>query len=1019
MTEYLKELLSAEDKFAFVVADPLSYRLACEQDSTERLRAHLRSANLSDRDAALVTLGILFVSRRQLDLRQTPWRQDVDSIIAKYAMDRFVRVRAGLTKAAILYTTGQIVASYEAFEASVLLVREGDDHFAYALGSKGLADAAMELGDHSSAQEHYENALATFRRYGYELPAAFVVNNLGILMKRLGQYQISMKHFSNARRVFSATSVNQSLLDATNNLGIACIRLGEWNAARRWLGEAQQLLDRVSVSLPGDGVRWGIAAPLLRLEIAQRKFGKAETGLKKALSDQAATARASAILNEFLGELYTELGDNEQAEQHFQRAMDIASDVAPAGDVMSEILRRQAQLYLCQGHLLEAGDTALRCMRLSRRIGDRYEYGAALRVLGEVQAAKGSAPKAAACFRAAVHTLKSIHECYELMRTLYAQGKLLATIDKQDEAEIALLEARQLSKKLELEYYQALIAIAMVDTIGPQERFEEAQSWVEEATTLRDHLEGVDRERVDKALKRAANDLQKLITAASVKSAETLKTICRVYEDARFPFEDMRADLAYQVAQSIDADCLFVVGRCGGGYRVPITYNISVNDSKEIVRRLDRILRSKSLLDVEDEPQILSTIDGRTLLAVPCREPNGNRKSRKSGDLFVACARFDASTRPGPRQIELMCASAEALARLIEEDDLRPARKPSSENATVDDDADDERVERIQPTHPRGSFKSILTIDPEMIKLIRTAERAAESVAPILLEGETGVGKELFARAIHGASRRKDGPFVAINAGGMSVHLLESELFGHVKGAFTDAGNDRTGLVDTARGGTLFFDEVGEMGEEMQVKLLRLMENGEYRRLGESSTRKADVRVISATNRDLKKDSERGLFRRDLYYRLSPLKLTIPPLRLRACDIQLMTRNFLRECAAMNGIADRYIEIDVKAMEALEVYDWPGNVRELHNEILRVVSLIGRGDMVRFAMLSDTLKDFLKSKKRVDGLLDRSVEQFERRLILDALEKNDWNKLHTADAIGVPRTTLLAKLKRMNIPPKI
>jgi two-component system NtrC family response regulator len=132
-----------------------------------------------------------------------------------------------------------------------------------------------------------------------------------------------------------------------------------------------------------------------------------------------------------------------------------------------------------------------------------------------------------------------------------------------------------------------------------------------------------------------------------------------------------------------------------------------------------------------------------------------------------------------------------------------------------------------------------------------------------------------------------------------------------------------------------------------------------------------------------------------------------------------MTRNFLRECAAMNGIADRYIEIDVKAMEALEVYDWPGNVRELHNEILRVVSLIGRGDMVRFAMLSDTLKDFLKSKKRVDGLLDRSVEQFERRLILDALEKNDWNKLHTADAIGVPRTTLLAKLKRMNIPPKI
>jgi DNA-binding NtrC family response regulator len=604
------------------------------------------------------------------------------------------------------------------------------------------------------------------------------------------------------------------------------------------------------------------------------------------------------------------------------------------------------------------------------------------------------------------------------MRALYAQGKFLAKAGKQDEAEIALLEARQLSKKLELEYYQALIAIAMMDTLGPQERFEEAQTWQAEATTLRDHLEGVDRERVEIELKRSANDLQTLITRASVKSAETLKTICRVYEDARFPFEDMRADLAYQVAQSINAESLFVVGKSGTGFRVPITYNISSVESKEIVRRLERILKARTLLNVGDEPQVLKTMEGRTLLAVPCREDEALAKVRKNGDGYVACARFENDAQPGPRQIELFCASAEALARIIEEEELRPSRK-SSPVTGADGDEEDGTQETSRPRHPRGSFSSILTIDSEMIKLIRTAERAATSVAPILLEGETGVGKELFARAIHGASQRKEGPFVAINAGGMSVHLLESELFGHVKGAFTDAGNDRTGFIDTARGGTLFFDEVGEMGEEMQVKLLRLMENGEYRRLGESTMRKADVRVISATNRDLKRDAERGLFRRDLYYRLSPLKLTVPPLRMRACDIQLLTRYFLRECAAKNGIPDRYIEMDVKTMEALELYDWPGNVRELHNEILRVVSLIGRGDVVRFPMLSENIKDFLKSKKRGEGLLDRSVEQYERRLILDALEKNDWNKLRTADAIGIPRTTLLAKLRRMNIASKL
>jgi DNA-binding NtrC family response regulator/tetratricopeptide (TPR) repeat protein len=723
-------------------------------------------------------------------------------------------------------------------------------------------------------------------------------------------------------------------------------------------------------------------------------------------------------VHEFLAELHVETGRLSDAEVELAQACAIAEKALPGSDVMTEILRRKAQLLLCQHKLEEASATAIRCIRLAIRIGDRYEYAAALRVLGEVYAAQNKGPRAGACFRAAVNTLKSIHECYELMRALYAQGKLLARTSKQDEAEIALLEARQLSKKLELEYYQALIAVAMSDTLGPQERFEEAQTWLSEATSLRDHLEGVDRDRVENELKRAANDLQTLITRASVKSAETLKTICRVYEDARFPFEDMRADLAYQVAQSINAESLFVVGRSGTGFRVPITYNISSNESKEIVRRLERILKAKTLLNVGDEPQVLKTMEGRTLLAVPCREDEALAKMRKNGDGFVACARFEGDVQPGPRQIELFCASAEALARIIEEEELRPSRKtaPSSVNET---DEDDDDLETSRPKHPRGSFSNILTIDSEMIKLIRTAERAAASVAPILLEGETGVGKELFARAIHGASQRKDGPFVAINAGGMSVHLLESELFGHVKGAFTDAGNDRTGFIDTARGGTLFFDEVGEMGEEMQVKLLRLMENGEYRRLGESSMRKADVRVISATNRDLKKDAERGLFRRDLYYRLSPLKLTVPPLRMRACDIQLLTRYFLRECAAKNGIGDRYIEMDVKTMEALELYDWPGNVRELHNEILRVVSLIGRSDVVRFAMLSENIKDFLKTKKRGEGLLDRSVEQYERRLILDALEKNDWNKLRTADAIGIPRTTLLAKLRRMNIASKI
>lgn len=1028
LTEYLARFCAAADKFGFVVADPWIYQSVAFRAETDELgfpmtdplccqvimgapglsdlKSVIKAVCVTPEEELAAELGIIYVFRRYANIPLSDLCQRVEALLPSCEHVEQLRVRARLTYCAVLGGMGYAEEARNGFAACVDELRSGDDHLAYALACMGLAEAAIVLGEPTIAEASYESALQTAKRFDLGLLIAFATNNLGVLRKSRGEYEASIQLLSQARALYLSLGMKSLLLSTTRNLAITCFRSGDWRSARRWY---QTNTDDQSVR----EIDWEVSRGHLLLN--ERKFAPAVELLSNLTVRGGASPRISTLIHEFLGELYLETGKYSQAREHLDKAESIARDVAPLGDVMAEILRRQAQLFVLQKHFDEARATALFCISLSRRIGDRYEYAAALRVLGEAYAAQSRIARAAACFRASVATLKSIHECYELMRSLYAQGKFLAKNGKPDDAEIALLEARQLSKKLELEYYQGLIAVAMMDLLGPQERFDEAQTWSTEATALRDHLEGIDRDRVAAELKRAANDLQKLITRASVKSAETIKTICRVYEDARFPFEDMRADLAYQVAQSIGAESLFVIGKGGSGYRVAITYNISSTESKEIVRRLDRILQSKALLNVGNDPEILKTADGRILLAVPCREDEAIMRLKKSAGRFVACARYDPGHHPGPRQIELFCAGAEALARIIEEEEIRPARAPS---AKLEPDGDDRTDEVSRPKHPRGSFSNILTIDSSMIKLIRIAERAAGSVAPILLEGETGVGKELFARAIHGASPRKDGPFVAINAGGMSVHLLESELFGHVRGAFTDAGNDRTGLVDTARGGTLFFDEVGEMGEELQVKLLRLMENGEYRRLGESSMRQADVRVISATNRDLKKETERGRFRNDLYYRMSPLKLTVPPLRLRACDIQLLTRYFLRECAAANGIADRYIEIDVKAMEALELYDWPGNVRELHNEILRVVSLIGRGDIVRFAMLSDNIMEFLKNHKRGENLLDRSVEQYERRLILDALERNDWNKVRTADAMGIPRTTLLAKLKRMNVASK-
>jgi transcriptional regulator with PAS, ATPase and Fis domain len=372
----------------------------------------------------------------------------------------------------------------------------------------------------------------------------------------------------------------------------------------------------------------------------------------------------------------------------------------------------------------------------------------------------------------------------------------------------------------------------------------------------------------------------------------------------------------------------------------------------------------------------------------------------------VLCTCISKKKAFSPRQFEFLFASAEAMERLAGDEAV--VRSKIGEGFIVGEG-------NSPMTHPRGSFKDILTTDIDMIKLIRLAERVSLSDATVLLEGETGVGKELFAKAIHANSPRGERSFVPINAGGMPINLLESQLFGHVRGAFTDAVTDRTGLIEEARGGSVFLDEIGEMGPELQIKLLRLLENGEFRRLGENHVRTANVRVISATNRDLLKEVERGAFRRDLYYRLGTVKLDIPPLRFRQRDIELLVRHLLKQCAYRDRQPRRYFEIDVKTMEALELYDWPGNVRELQNEVMRIVSLIGEPDVIRFNMLSQSIKDYLKSKNRSEGLLERNVERYERRLILEALNKNDWNRLRTAEELGIPRTTLLAKMRRLNV----
>jgi len=308
----------------------------------------------------------------------------------------------------------------------------------------------------------------------------------------------------------------------------------------------------------------------------------------------------------------------------------------------------------------------------------------------------------------------------------------------------------------------------------------------------------------------------------------------------------------------------------------------------------------------------------------------------------------------------------------------------------------------------RGEPVPKLIADSAVMKpILDLIARVGPSDANVLITGEHGTGKELVAQALHSLSGRAARPMVTVNAGGLSEGVFESELFGHVRGAFTDAKADRVGRFELAEGGTLFLDEIANMPLNLQAKLLRVLEVGEFERVGSSKTRRADVRILSATNADLNEEVANGRFRQDLLYRLNTIEVHLPPLRERGADIQLLAEHFLRLHASRYRKA--VSGFDNAAREMLRTHRWPGNVRELDHVVERGV-LMAEDDVVRPRHL------WLKSEHKSDTPLDEmSLEEVECFLIRKALARYDGNVSRAADALGLSRSALYRRLQRFGL----
>ena len=330
--------------------------------------------------------------------------------------------------------------------------------------------------------------------------------------------------------------------------------------------------------------------------------------------------------------------------------------------------------------------------------------------------------------------------------------------------------------------------------------------------------------------------------------------------------------------------------------------------------------------------------------------------------------------------------------------------------------AEEENLQLKRAMKERYSFSNIIGKSDAMLRIFDLVAQVAPSRSTVLIQGESGTGKELIAKALHSNSPRKDKPFVAVNTGSMPTDLLESTLFGHVKGAFTSAIAAKKGLFEVANGGTLFLDEIGNMGMDTQAKILRVLQDKRFMQLGGVQEIQVDVRIIAATNVDLRQAVRDSRFREDLFYRLNVISVDLPPLRSRREDIPLLTAHFLKHYAEENGLPPRTLAPD--AMRALIDYDWPGNVRELENAIERGVVLSSNS-----VIGVDLLPGHLTGRSYSSSLLEHNpnaslfdiLEDIERRIIVDKLEHCNWNQTDAAEQFRIPLSTLNQKIKRLNI----
>ena len=933
--------------------------------------------------------------------------------IARGLRDPRLKAHLAAARARALTAIGQYRRARRYGLFAYRTLRNTDDHGTVAQAGVSIGLCCARLGAAAEAIEWLQNAAATFRRIDDDEGLVTALNNLGLVYKNLREWRDATRFLEQALKIDERAGLYARMAAHNQNLGLIRYYLGQWDLAEENFRRSLQI-HRDTGHPQGESVA---LLALGRLARRRRQFDRAMEHFRRALelATRVGAQREIALAREFMAEVEMDRGHATDALALLEPTLEDARIAAPQGDLVMELENRVGLALLQLGRVDDAKVHLSTGIALAERLGDRLELAVGERSLARLEAMRGNPAGLETKIRVAAQCFEELSENYELASTLAAWGELLLLLPSGHRLRVPLEPVADATRRAATLFRELGVLSLAADAMLVLARLEAEREQYDHAVSLLEQAEQWLRDTSDAEAEARAGTLRRELEQRYVAASLSSCNEFRALEDANRLFRDtsdMDGLLAQAVKLAVEhsgGDRGFVAfSTTGRRLEVVAQHGLGRDRARRILQTVGSIVgqrvaetgplfSSRVVADPRFAGALHDALEGvGSLVSVPLNFP-----SQAVGLVYVDRLSDSLLGAFKQRDLNLLAVLANSAAVAIVE----------AQRSLL---LQENQVLR-QQLKPTPGMDRVVSQSREMSEILSLLSKVGDSSATVLFMGETGTGKGLLAQVVHEMSNRRDHPFVQVNCAALPEALLESELFGHVHGAFTGAMRDKIGLFEEADSGTIFLDEIEKVPESVQAKLLHVLDRGEIRPVGATRNRSVNARVICATGCDLRDRIKDGRFLEDLFYRLNDITVRVPALRERREDIPVLAQHFL-------SVFSRQMEKPLKgfAPEVLRVFlesEWRGNVRELEKAVKRMVVLAEEGDTLGLALLPDELREGAASEphKAVGRVLRSNVAMLERRMIAEALERVRWNKARAARELGLSYPTLLAKIRTLKI----